>query len=282
MTFRGASLALILGQERAEAAIKSIQGSSCQAENPGVLIFLPFDLNDLDSVRAAAATFQRKETRLDVLWNNAGCGPMRVKPGQRTVQGFEPMIGMHLVATLLFCRLLRPQLRAAVTLSAPGAVRVIWVTSIALEGTPRNGIEFEHLQDGKDLHYNYGASKVGSWFLSREMAHRWSEDGIVVVALNPGNVKGNSYENMGLRMLVIGPILHETKFGAYTELYAGLSNEITLKHSGGYIIPWGRLQADEEAYRQDIITAMKPIEQGGLGYARKLWEWCEDKAQMSV
>lgn len=242
------------------------------------MIFLPFDLNDLESVKAAAATFQKQESKLDVLWNNAGCGPMRVEPGQRTVQGFEPMVGMHLVATLLFCELLRPQLRAAVLTSKPGAVRVIWLASIAVEGCPRNGLEFEHLQDGKDRQYNYGASKVGSWFLAREMAHRWSEDGIVSIALNPGNVKANSYDKMGwAMMLVIGRLLHETRFGAYTELYAGLSNEITLENSGAYIIPWGRIQPDKAAYRQDIIVAMKPKEEGGLGYTKKLWEWCESQ-----
>lgn len=240
-------------------------------KDPGTLIYLPLDLGDLESVKAAAVTFQQRESKLDILWNNAGCGPKRVQPGQKTVQGFEPMVGMHLIATLLLCKMLRSQLRAAVATSKPGAVRVIWVASKAVEGAARNGIDFEHLHNGKDLHYNYGASNVGSWFLGREMAHRWSDDGIVSVALNPGNVKANSYENMGwATMLLIRPLLHETRLGAYTQLYAGLSDEITPKNSGAYIIPYGRIQPDVAAYRQDIITAMKSQEEGGLGYAKKL------------
>jgi hypothetical protein len=42
--------------------------------------------------------------------------------------------------------------------------------------------------------------------------------------------------------LALDNLLHEAKFGAYTELYAGLSSEITLEKNGAYIIPWGRTQ----------------------------------------
>lgn len=46
-----------------------------------------------------------------------------------------------------------------------------------------------------------------------------------------------------------GPLLHEAKFGAYTELYTGLSSEITLEKNGAYIISWGRIRPDEDCPR---------------------------------
>lgn len=258
-------------------AIEEIQKT--QPKNPGTLVFLPFNLDDLESVKAAAATFQQQESKLDVLWNNAGCGPQRVPAGHRTAQGFESMIGMHLIATLLFTQLLHPQLKAAVAGAAsnePGSVRVTWTSSIAVENTPKNGIEWGLLETSKDGDYNYGRSKVGSWFLGYEMARRWKPDGIVTVIVNPGNVKAHSYDNMGfLVMLVLGPLLHQTKLGAYTELYAGLSRDITLEKTGAYLIPWGRIEPDNDRWRQDIVNEMKGEEEGGHGGAKRLWEWCE-------
>jgi NAD(P)-dependent dehydrogenase (short-subunit alcohol dehydrogenase family) len=116
-------------QAKAEAAIKPITSASSTLKTDGKLKFLPLDLNDLLSVKAAAATFASQESQLDVLWNNAGQGPNCVKPGQRTVQGFEPMIGMHYIATLLFTGLLLPQLQKAAAEGEKGRTRVVWTSS---------------------------------------------------------------------------------------------------------------------------------------------------------
>ncbi|KAJ5948840.1 hypothetical protein N7454_002147 [Penicillium verhagenii] len=76
-------------------------------------------------------------------------------------------------------------------------------------------------------------------------------------------------------MCFIRPLRHEAKFGAHTELYAGISPEITLKKNGAYVIPWGRIRPDKNCPRRDIITAMASNEDGGLGYPTRFWEWCE-------
>ena len=112
-------------QAKAEAAIATITSSSPSRQTDGQLKFLHLDLNDLLSVKRAAATFASQESKLDILWNNAGQGPKSVKAGQKTVQGFEPMIGMHCVATLLFTELLLPQLRAAAAEGIKGRTRVV-------------------------------------------------------------------------------------------------------------------------------------------------------------
>ncbi|KAI5460869.1 hypothetical protein BGZ63DRAFT_455021 [Mariannaea sp. PMI_226] len=292
-------------EERATAAIKQLVESQDQPARPGCIKFLHLDLNDLESVRAAAAAFAAQESKLDVLWNNAGMGAFKIEPGAKTVQGLEAMVGMHCVATLLFTQLLEPQLRAAAAAASnsasisasasastvttaptttsdannaiPAAVRVVWTSSIADQDTPRNGIEFELLETGtQDRVRDYGVSKVGSWMLSREMARRYQKHGILSVAINPGNVKAGSYEGApAMLMFFMNMILHETKFGAYTQLYAGLSAEITSEHSGAYIIPWGRIRPDSASPRQDIIKAMAPENEGGLGYCTKFWDWCE-------
>ena len=56
-------------------------------------------------------------------------------------------------------------------------------------------------------------------------------------------------------------------FGAYTELYAGLSKDLTIeKDQGAYIVPWGR----KWSVRKDIDAEL-----GEGGKAEMLWDWCE-------
>ncbi|VUC25287.1 unnamed protein product [Clonostachys rosea] len=264
-------------EKRATDAIQTITQSAPSAQ--GTLKFLHLDLDDLNSVKAAAAAFAAQESKLDVLWNNAGLSGFRFASDARTTQGFEPMMGMHCIATLLFTQLLKPRLQAAVKASpaSPGSVRVIWTASISLDGSsPPNGIEFDLLETGgKDPTRNYGASKAGSWILAREMARRWEADGITVACLNPGNVKSNGYTGAPNRvMFFLKRLLSETKSGAYTELYAGLSPDVK---NGDYVIPFGRIRTDKECPRQDIVKAITPEEEGGLGYCKKFWNWCEEQ-----
>jgi NAD(P)-dependent dehydrogenase (short-subunit alcohol dehydrogenase family) len=109
-------------EERAEQAVRTTTGTSSPSETPGNVKFLHLDLNDLTSVKKAATTFAQQESKLDVLWNNAGASGHALEPGVRTGQDFEPMIGTHCVATLL--TQLLPQLRAAVAAGTPSSVRV--------------------------------------------------------------------------------------------------------------------------------------------------------------
>ncbi|KAJ5578004.1 Short-chain dehydrogenase/reductase SDR [Penicillium hispanicum] len=267
-------------KEKAEAAISAISAASPAPSNPGRIQFLRLDLNDLNSVKEAAATFAQQETKLDVLWNNAGTGANMVQPGAKTQQGFEAMVGMHCIATLLFTELLLPQLRAAVASSTPGFTRVVWTASFLAEGaSPPNGIDFSALGRGtSDRTRNYAVSKAGTWMIGREYSRRHRDEGIVSVIQNPGNLRAGTYAGVSpIAMFFINPVLHDPKFGAYTEMYAGLSSEISQETNGAYVIPWGRIRPDEACPRKDIVQAIVPSEQGGLGYASKFWDWCEEQ-----
>jgi NADP-dependent 3-hydroxy acid dehydrogenase YdfG len=100
-------------QGRVEAAIKAITSTSTNPTTSGTIRFLHLDPTDLRIVKAATNSFARQECKLQVLFNNAGTGANSVEPGQRTAQGFEPMVGFHCIATLPFTQLLVIQLRAA-------------------------------------------------------------------------------------------------------------------------------------------------------------------------
>lgn len=269
-------------QTKAEAVIQTITEASTSKNASGKLKFLHLDLNDLLVVKAAAESFAQQEDKLDVLWNNAGTGANAVTIGQRTAQDFEPMIGMHCIATLLFTNLLLPQLRAATTASGvSGKTRVVWTSSALAEAaSPTNGINFELLDKGTNNRTeNYGASKAGTWILSREFARRYAKNGIVSVCLNPGFLKTASFNGTPAAVMFVlnRVILSDAIYGAYTELYAGLSPDVTLEKSGSYIIPWGRIRPNEATPRQDLIKAGDTKEEGDLDYGNKFWAWCEGK-----
>lgn len=70
-------------ESRALAAIKAIESSSVagvteattttsKTAMPGVLRYIHLDLADLSTIPASTAAFLAAESRLDVLWNNAG------------------------------------------------------------------------------------------------------------------------------------------------------------------------------------------------------------------
>jgi retinol dehydrogenase 12 len=62
-------------------------------------------------------------------------------------------------------------------------------------------------------------------------------------------------------------LLHTPIHGAYTELYAGLSPELTIeKDQGVFIWPWGR----RGSVRGDIVVECK-----AGGNSEKLYQWCE-------
>jgi len=66
-------------------------------------------------------------------------------------------------------------------------------------------------------------------------------------------------------------MLHDPIYGAYTELFAGLSPAIQPVDSGRYIIPWGRFGS----IRDDVAESLKSQAQGGSGKAAKFFEHCE-------
>lgn len=113
-------------QQKAEAAIETIR-STTSPEDTGTLKFLHLDLNDLTTVKASAVAFAAQESKLDVLWNNAGIAAVPV--GTTTKQNLEAHIGVNCLAPFLFIQLLLPQLRAAAKVMPKDSVRIVWTSS---------------------------------------------------------------------------------------------------------------------------------------------------------
>ena len=148
----------------------------------GSLIYLRLDLEDLSTIKASAADFLDKESRLDVLWNNAAV--MNAPPGSTTKQGHELQLGTNNIAPFLFTKLLTPILVETAKTAPQGSVRVVWVSSSAAEMiAPAGGVDMSNLDYKKDLSgwMKYGISKAGNILHSNEYAKRYEADGIVSV-----------------------------------------------------------------------------------------------------
>ena len=66
--------------------------------------------------------------------------------------------------------------------------------------------------------------------------------------------------------------MYEAVYGAYTELFAGLSPEVTASANGAYVLPWGRVAG---TLREDLLLAQRSEGEGGTGVAARFWDWCE-------
>lgn len=260
-------------KERAETAMQEVIDSFKESDisTPSKLKFLYLDLNDLSSIAESAATFCENESRLDILWNNAGIGGSPV--GTTTRQGIEGHIGVNCVGPLMFTQALLPMLRNAAHDSSTGRVRIVWTASLSIEShAPVGGIEADRVDCGitQDPPSDYAQSKVGNWWLAVEGARQYAEYGIVSVAQNPGQLDTDVWKHQPWWiMMLVRPTLHEKRFGAYTMLYAGFSKDLLVGDTR-YVIPWGRVRDWKECPRTDIVAAM---EDNGPKW---FWDWCED------
>ena len=70
-------------------------------------------------------------------------------------------------------------------------------------------------------------------------------------------------------------LMHPAKYGAYTELYAGFSPDITLEDGGIFIAPWGR----KFKPRSDIEKGLKDKSEGGTGVAAQFRDWLDKETK---
>lgn len=235
-------------REKAQGAIDEIKAA--WPNSRGQLIFLPLDLADLSTIKASAEEFLSKEDKLHVLFNNAG---VMVPPnGSKTAQGYELQLGVNNLGTFLFTKLLTPTLARTARAEDPSSVRVVWVSSSAAESiqVPSGGVDLSNL----DYHVDkspfdkYCVSKAGNYLQGVEFARRHREDGIVSIPLNPGNLNSDLWRSFGsgAQGFLRSFVLHPPILGAYTQLFAAFSPQVSIEKSGewGKSSPWLACECD--------------------------------------
>jgi NAD(P)-dependent dehydrogenase (short-subunit alcohol dehydrogenase family) len=224
-------------------AIEEVKTSSTTT-HPGTVKSLVLDLNDLTTISPAVSSFLAQESRLDVLWNNAGSA--RAPAGAVTIQGHEAMMGINCLGHFLLTQLLVPILLSTAKFAPPASVRVVFTSSgiVDMLTTPPGGLVLSEYLPGQhdtSIERRYGSSKSGNWFLASEFDRRYRKEGLLSVCQNPGTLNTKGWDDMPwIGRMLFRPFMHEPVMGAYTEPWAGLSEEVKMGDGGRLGIPWGR------------------------------------------
>ncbi|WP_115045311.1 oxidoreductase [Xanthomonas arboricola] len=238
---------------RADAAIARIRQLTPGAD----LGWLPLDLGDLESIRAAAAQAS-KEPRIDVLINNAG---IMNPPLTRTRQGFESQFGVNHLGVFALTSLLLP------TLAQGPASRVVVTSSIA---HLKASIDWDDLNAERSYSRGdrYAASKLANalFFFELDRRLRAARSPIMAVGAHPGVASTSLGRHMGPIQVVgplVGLLLNTAATGAWPALLAATGPV----QSGGYYGPTGF-----RGIRGIAGEARRAPQAADPALARRLWD----------
>jgi len=211
--------------------------------------------------------FRSKETKLDMLFNNAG---LMVPPiEQTTADGYDLQFGTMVLGHYIFTMGLIPPLLEAAQHSPDGKARVINTSSLSSRFTGK--IRYDTLKDG-DARKKYGVemlysqAKFANVLFANELARRYYEKGIVSTSLNPGNLRTGLQRHLaGIKAKIVDLMLYPAPYGALTQLWAGTAPE-AVHMNGEYLVPWAR--------RGQMNPAARDLAKGA-----ELWTWLEAEAK---
>jgi NAD(P)-dependent dehydrogenase (short-subunit alcohol dehydrogenase family) len=254
-------------ESKALDAIADIKSSVPSAR----IIHLSLDLTSFASVKHAAQEFQSKESRLDILINNAG---IMMTPYSLTKDGYEIQFGTNHMGHALLTKLLLPTLQA--TTKLPHAdVRIVNLSSMGHMFAPRpEGIVFDQaVLEQRNTVTRYGQSKLANILFTRELTHRYPD--IVSVAVHPGVIITDLYASLQVKWFF------RIAFVVYKFLAAYLPGHFRDARGGALCQTW----AAAGAKREDLVSGEFYVPVGDVGrtlpkakddgLAKKLWEWTD-------
>lgn len=150
---------------------EELQATADELSALGECIAIPSNLGDHEGVQSFAAELKSRESRIDILINNAGASwgaPLDDFPES----GWDKVMDLNVKSLFFLTQALLPQLRAGATDEDPA--RVINIGSI-------NGLSYAPLQN-----YSYTASKAAVHHLTRQLAVDLAADNVSVNAIAPG------------------------------------------------------------------------------------------------
>jgi NAD(P)-dependent dehydrogenase (short-subunit alcohol dehydrogenase family) len=164
-------------ETKTTSVIKEIKKT--HPDSKGELIFLKLELDDLSTIKSSAEEFLAKESRLDVLWLNAG---VMVPPADaKTKQGYQLELGINNLGHYFFASFLRDVLASTAKITPKASVRVIWVSSSAADAAPKPAIDFDNMDYHREegIWTKYARSKAGNVIHSAEFVRRTKGTGII-------------------------------------------------------------------------------------------------------
>ncbi len=253
----GARIVLVArDKSRGDATLARLRDSA-----PGIDHSIHFaDLLCVAEMKRVAAQIADRESRIDVLINNAGAlfGKRRL-----TEDGLEYTFALNHMAYFVMTEGLRERLLAA------GPARIINTASAAHQGA---ALDFDDLQTAKNFGAMkaYGRSKLCNILFTRELARRLHGTGVTANSLHPGFVATRFGDQSGA---LVSGLIWLAKFvaispakGAETIVYLASSPDVA-QTTGQYFYksvpsaPSSRAQDDQSALllwqRSAALAGMK-------------------------
>ncbi|XP_015913273.1 retinol dehydrogenase 14-like [Parasteatoda tepidariorum] len=189
------------------------------------------DLTSLDSVYDFCQELVETEEKIDAVVNNAAT----LCPQDKTSDDLDMMLGVNYLGHFLLTNLLCEKMLQHGTSSSPG--RIINIVC----GSFRSGhiVNMDELE-GKMSSYNmrnvYRCSKLALHLMTKELAHKYVDEGVVSYSVDPGYVNTGLYKHlegpMGkLNQTCAKTLYRTTEEGMQTILYC-LGSKDVLKESG--------------------------------------------------
>jgi NAD(P)-dependent dehydrogenase (short-subunit alcohol dehydrogenase family) len=150
------------------------------AAYPGKVIGLPGDLSQMDEIKRLAEELASRESKLDVLINNAGAA-WGAEFDQFPEAGWDKVMDLNVKSLFFLTQKLHPLLNAAASFDRPA--KVINIASV--DGLRPNPWET----------YSYQASKAAVIHLTKRMAARLIKDNIVCSCIAPGAYPSEMVKN---------------------------------------------------------------------------------------
>jgi NAD(P)-dependent dehydrogenase (short-subunit alcohol dehydrogenase family) len=165
----------VRNKTKGEAAVKRIQAQN-KAAKVKVMIL---DLADLGAIKNFSDTFQKSDSALDILINNAG---VMIPPYTKTANGFELQMGTNHFGHFALTAQLMPILKKTKN------SRIVNVSSVAHN---YGNLNFEDIHWEKRKYTGwraYGDSKIANLYMMLEYQNRFSKDRSMPVftAAHPG------------------------------------------------------------------------------------------------
>jgi NAD(P)-dependent dehydrogenase (short-subunit alcohol dehydrogenase family) len=267
---RGATV-VIAGRspEKTAQTVAAIKAATGSAKVEGLLA----DLSVQSRVRALAAQFLSRYSRLDVLANNAGA---IFFSRQETADGLEMTFALNHLSYFLLTNLLLDTLKA--TAKEHGRARIVNVASGAHRRAA--GLRFDDLQfrKGYSGYGAYAASKLANLLFNLELSRRLAGSGVTANAMHPGLVStgfaGNNRQWFWrLAYAAINRVGRTPEQGADTLIYLATAPEVA-QVSGRYFFDRKAVAAspaarDEAAARRlwaisEQLTGLAQTAQPGL------------------
>jgi len=172
---------------------------------------LEMDLSSVTSIKKATQYLLQKETRLDVLINNAG---MLGNKRENTNEGYEMHNMVNCLGPTLFTYMLRPLLK-------PGSRVVTTVSVVLYYGSIPDFFPYPPIRYNRFR--QYACSKLALTLLCLRLSELWEKDGITINMVDPGVVDTpiiNIHKWIDpLADVLFRPLIRTPEQGAATSLY---------------------------------------------------------------